>query len=331
MIDFSIHYFIVLFFLEQTQLVNIMAKGKTREDKLLKMKDKEDKKQSSALPKLKLKHCDIEGKCLDEICSTKEWKKSRDKRGRNTLESFESSKVKKEDNNNYCKEKERAHDGKLHTTTEEFTSFYKGSKVKEHSDLSSSKKKEKREELKEDHSEKVQTCDEKELSQYKHRKKVKIPKHEVDKKGKKRKREEESLNTLDQEINDKGVLEIAADVDNSKKKRKRKGETESMFDTGSSNDTEILGIDDGEVDEESVTVKKKKKKKSKGQPEQESKPTVHPGLDYLRTWYADRPNWNFKKVRQVWLLQNMFDQEQVGKVCQPNRVHYSLHGRCKFL
>ena len=308
-----------------------MAKGKTKEDKLHKVKaisdedhqkkkaktdtklDEEDKEQSSA--KVKLKHCDIEGKCLDEKCSTNEWKKSRKKRDQSTLESFESSKVMKEDK--HCKEKERSHDAKLLTTTEQFTSFYKDSNIKEHSDLISSQKKRKREEVKENHSEKVQACDEMEQSKWKHRKKAKTAKHEVDKEGKKRKREK-TLNTLDQEIYDERVLEIDSGIDNvdsSKKKRKRKAETESMFDTENNNDNEILGIDHGEVDKESFTVKKKKKKKSKGQPEQESKPAVHPGLDYLHTWYTDRWNWNFKKVRQVWLLQNMFDQEQVGKVC----------------
>lgn len=320
-----------------------MAKGKTKEGKLHKVKaisdedhqkqdhqkkraktdrklDEEDKKQSSA--KVKLKHCDIEGKCLDEKCSTNEWKKSRKKREQSTLESLESSKVMKEDK--HCKEKERSHDAKLPTTTEEFTSFYKDSNVKEHSDLISSQKKKKREEVKDNHSEKVQACDEMEQSIRKHRKKVKTAKHEVDKRGKKRTSEEKTLNTLDQEIYDERVLEIASGIDNvdsSKKKRKRKAETESMFDTGNNNDNEILGFDHGEVDKESVTVKKKKKKKSKGQPEQESKPAVHPGLDYLHTWYTDRQNWNFKKVRQVWLLQKMFDQEQVGKVCRANSVH----------
>lgn len=309
-----------------------MAKGKTKEDKLHKVKgisdedhqkkkaktdrkwDEEDKKQSSA--KVKLKHCDIEGKCLDEKCSTNEWKKSRKKREQSTLKSLESFKVMKEDK--HCKEKERSHDAKLRTTTEEFTSFYKDSNVKEHSNLISDQKKKKREGVKENHSEKVQACDEMEQSIRKHRKKAKTAKHEVEKEGKKRKREEKTLNTLDQELYDEGVLEITSGIDNvdsSKKKRKRKAKTERLFDTANNNENEILGIDHGEVDEESVTVKKKKKKKSKGQPEQESKPAVHPGLDYLHTWCTDRRNWNFKKVRQVWLLQNMFDQEQVGKVC----------------
>ena len=236
-----------------------MAKGKTKEDKLHKVKgmsdedhqkkkaktdrkwDEEDKKQSSA--KVKLKHCDIERKCLDEKCSTNEWKKSRKKRERSTLESLESSKVMKEDK--HCKEKERSRDAKLLTTTEEFTSFYKDSNVKEHSNLISSQKKKKREEVKENRSEKVQACDEMEQSIRKHRKKAKTAKHEVDKEGKKRKKEEKTFNTLDQEIYDERALEIASGIDNvdsSKKKRKRKVETEGMFDTGN-NDNEILGID----------------------------------------------------------------------------------------
>lgn len=38
---------------------------------------------------------------------------------------------------------------------------------------------------------------------------------------------------------------------------------------------------------------------------------VHPALDYLRTWHSNREYWSFKKVRQSWLLQNLFDQEKI--------------------
>jgi len=34
-------------------------------------------------------------------------------------------------------------------------------------------------------------------------------------------------------------------------------------------------------------------------------------LEYLRTWKSARDRWTFQKVRQVWLLQHMYDSTQV--------------------
>ncbi len=34
-------------------------------------------------------------------------------------------------------------------------------------------------------------------------------------------------------------------------------------------------------------------------------------INYLRTWKSDRSNWKFNKVRQVWLLKNMYKESQV--------------------
>lgn len=105
----------------------------------------------------------------------------------------------------------------------------------------------------------------------------------------------------------KKKLDYGDNVDNSKKTRKRKAEPEEEY---------TLDVDNrkkNEVNGESEVVKKKKKKKPKDDPGGNSKPAIHPGLSYLHTWNNDKQNWNFKKVRQVWLLQNMFDQQQVSK------------------
>ena len=96
-------------------------------------------------------------------------------------------------------------------------------------------------------------------------------------------------------------------VDNSKKTRKRKAEPEEEY------TLDIDNRNENEANGESEAVKKKKKKKPKDDPGGNSKPAIHPGLSYLHTWNNDKQNWNFKKVRQVWLLQNMFDQQQVSK------------------
>jgi WKF domain len=37
-------------------------------------------------------------------------------------------------------------------------------------------------------------------------------------------------------------------------------------------------------------------------------------LEYLRRWKQCRSEWSFQKVRQVWLLQNMYDEKQVQHV-----------------
>ena len=103
------------------------------------------------------------------------------------------------------------------------------------------------------------------------------------------------------------------DPSGQKKKKKKEIELENALDT---KNVKTLGLCTEVESEQSDTVKKKKKKKSKYQLGEASKAALHPGVDYLRTWHFDRRNWNFKKVRQVWLLQNMFDQEQVSKVIQ---------------
>lgn len=34
-------------------------------------------------------------------------------------------------------------------------------------------------------------------------------------------------------------------------------------------------------------------------------------LEYLHKWHKDRKHWSFQKVRQVWLLQHLYDTKQV--------------------
>ena len=81
---------------------------------------------------------------------------------------------------------------------------------------------------------------------------------------------------------------------------------------------------DTEKQQKDVKAKKEKKKKKKEKAivdESEGKVTegseqeeasVHPALVYLHNWLNEKSQWNFKKVRQVWLLQNMFNKDKVG-------------------
>ncbi|KAH8552500.1 hypothetical protein BGW37DRAFT_489225 [Umbelopsis sp. PMI_123] len=35
-------------------------------------------------------------------------------------------------------------------------------------------------------------------------------------------------------------------------------------------------------------------------------------IDYLRTWKSDRASWKFQKVRQIWLLANLYDEVKIS-------------------
>lgn len=158
--------------------------------------------------------------------------------------------------------------------------------------------------------------DKKEHYKSKNGKEPKEPKVDVSKKRRKRKLDE--LSNVCEVLNQKGDGQNMCDskraddeVQGKKKKRKKEIELEDTLDTRNNDN---FGLREEIDSEKTDTAKKKKKKKSKHQPGEASKATIPPGVEYLRTWHFDRRNWNFKKVRQVWLLQNMFDQEQVSKI-----------------
>ena len=112
------------------------------------------------------------------------------------------------------------------------------------------------------------------------------------------------------------------------KKRKRKNRELNIRDEAiQGNDSEgnfQSFCSNGADEKESSKGRKKKKKKKNGEqaPEKERKTIVHPAVDYLLTWYNDRNNWSFKKVRQVWLLHNIFDQEQVSTFCSDSFPYF---------
>lgn len=65
-------------------------------------------------------------------------------------------------------------------------------------------------------------------------------------------------------------------------------------------------------------MKKKKAKKSlEAEGEEDEKSSVCAqisSLEYLRQWKNDKSNWSFQKVRQVWLLKNMYNLERVSSI-----------------
>jgi len=162
----------------------------------------------------------------------------------------------------------------------------------------------------------VYNRDKKEHYKRKNDKEAKEPKVDVSKKRRKRNQDESNVCEVQQVLNPKGEAQNICDskkVDHEfqgkKKKRKKEIELEDTLDTRKNDN---FGLSEEIDSEKTDSAKKKKKKKSKHQPGEASKATIPPGVDYLRTWHFDRRNWNFKKVRQVWLLQNMFDQEQIS-------------------
>ena len=218
----------------------------------------------------------------DQSDSTTKRKKSKKDRGANTSEPSVS---------NNDKRQRKSEEKKKRTIEVEFTrtanaSVCEESDCKEKPGFDSDSKKKELRDFNREHSK---------------RKNDKESKVEVSEKRKKKKHDDERTLNVDHEVKDK------------KKKKKRKNEIELENTLDTSND-KTSGLCTKVESEKSDTVKEKKKKKSKRQPGEASKAVVHPGVGYLRTWYFDRRNWNFKKVRQVWLLQNMFDQEQVSEV-----------------
>ncbi|XP_069701161.1 protein cholesin [Periplaneta americana] len=54
-------------------------------------------------------------------------------------------------------------------------------------------------------------------------------------------------------------------------------------------------------------------------------------LSYLKKWHEDRQNWKFEKLRQIWLLQNMFEAEKIPDSDFDVLVNYisSIRGQAK--
>ncbi|KAI8575911.1 hypothetical protein K450DRAFT_259356 [Umbelopsis ramanniana AG] len=99
--------------------------------------------------------------------------------------------------------------------------------------------------------------------------------------------------------------------------------------------THVTFGDNAEVIEKKVAAaipeesQKKKSKKQKKRPSSEVSATTstasifqngstgsilptNPAIDYLRTWKSDRSEWKFQKVRQIWLLANMYDEVKIS-------------------
>ena len=59
-------------------------------------------------------------------------------------------------------------------------------------------------------------------------------------------------------------------------------------------------------------AKKLEEKTSTGVPSEADAKAESLALEYLRLWHGSRDEWSFQKVRQVWLLQHLYDTDKVG-------------------
>ncbi|XP_061562182.1 uncharacterized protein C7orf50 homolog isoform X2 [Phycodurus eques] len=110
-----------------------------------------------------------------------------------------------------------------------------------------------------------------------------------------------------------------------RKKKQKKGQTETTMQIEISDPADAPeGEEDLSPEERRVLERKmkkiwKKEEKRRLKAEgisspknEESGPTAsQQALDYLNCWAHNRAGWKFQKTRQTWLLQNMFDSEQI--------------------
>jgi len=83
--------------------------------------------------------------------------------------------------------------------------------------------------------------------------------------------------------------------------------------------SQILTVNEENTDDYLVKKKKKKVKRDvqtanlniERGPSSVTSSSQHRALEYLRTWKFAHDSWTFQKVRQVWLLQHMFDSNKV--------------------
>ncbi|XP_021374463.1 uncharacterized protein C7orf50 homolog [Mizuhopecten yessoensis] len=117
-----------------------------------------------------------------------------------------------------------------------------------------------------------------------------------------------------------------------RKKKKKKKQKEDIPDL----------LTEGELDnsEQDTVVPKKKKKKKNKEKEEEDKPSGSEdtsisaqtaAINYLKTWSEDIASWKFQKVRQVWLLQHLYDESKVPNTDFDRLLLYleNLKGKAK--
>lgn len=321
-----------------------MEKGNLKEGRKEKKKARDQKSvamarkfsQSETLPKGQKRARDSDGENCQRDISSKEGKKIKKE---TVVERTEECNSTTDNCQSKGEQKERVSKGKLKPRErtqeptssekiskqrnfgeEQLVSFGKEDKFRENRDQESLDKEKRKKNSRGNDNYSAQNEEERENrenSKGKHDKKLKKSTIVVGKKRTKKKPDDNAFFEEQYSGNPENIHDINIDdceIESKKKKRKTGNELHYIFDAQSNEGLheEMLETCEGAVKEEMRNEGKKKKKKSKQEPQKESKSALHPAIDYLHTWFNNRQHWNFKKVRQVWLLKNMFDQEQIS-------------------
>lgn len=91
---------------------------------------------------------------------------------------------------------------------------------------------------------------------------------------------------------------------------KKDSDSDSDSDSSDSSDEETEKQRAGRIKAERKQKKKEEKAKAKAKEAAGSGP-LHPALEYLMLWNTARAAWKFKKVRQVYLLKNLYDPKRL--------------------
>ncbi|XP_061168127.1 uncharacterized protein LOC133177052 [Saccostrea echinata] len=152
----------------------------------------------------------------------------------------------------------------------------------------------------------------------------KIPTRTKSKMERKRKLVNEAENEFVVESDSGKNIELnQSEEPTSKKKKKRKLQNIEKEAAEDEENKTVLGEggDSNEVEKTNITESKKSKKKKRNEgtdqtdetssdPEQKADKLAS---EYLHQWSNNRESWKFQKVRQVWLLKNMYSENKVTK------------------
>ena len=134
--------------------------------------------------------------------------------------------------------------------------------------------------------------------------------HQVEgKKSRKKKRVDQSSDTSPPDASNNDSVQV--DRNQSRKNRMAQESSEPSLQSASDNNS---------VQVDAKQPRKKKKKHKIVQPaaqqanEQKVDDAKKKAIDYLQLWQNDRKSWSFMKIRQIWLLNNMHDLNQVKSI-----------------
>ncbi|KAF9923567.1 hypothetical protein FBU30_006396 [Linnemannia zychae] len=119
----------------------------------------------------------------------------------------------------------------------------------------------------------------------------------------------------------KQFLKNSSEVDNAEQLKdtsyKVKGD-DGSGDEDSDNDSDSQSTDDDKkknkkrkAEKQSISDSSKKSKQDDSNVDLSGFDTSSPGLAYLVEWKKARATWKFQKLRQVWLINNMYDDKQL--------------------